>query len=210
MGLGPKVEPPSSSGTGNVRFFRTRQEGSGGHSAALLPGDYPMSISWDREAAAHLARRAGFGATPAELDSLVKMGVDAAVDQFVNYDAIDNSALENGAPGADDRGPPGDGARLRPLQHQRRREVVPPPHGLHAAAARREDDLLLERALHLRDREGPGRHPDAQPEQDAAPVRAGEVRRPRRQDLAGPGHARVARQRDVARRAVPTRTTPAS
>src|SRR6266851_4696632 len=54
-----------------------------------------MSISWDREAAAHLARRAGFGATPAELDSLVKLGPDAAVDQLVNYDAIDNSAFEN-------------------------------------------------------------------------------------------------------------------
>jgi hypothetical protein len=50
--------------------------------------------SWDREAAAHLARRAGFGATPAELDASVPMGVDAAVDQFVNYDAVDNSALE--------------------------------------------------------------------------------------------------------------------
>jgi uncharacterized protein (DUF1800 family) len=53
-----------------------------------------MSISFDREAAAHLARRAGFGATPAELDASVAMGVDAAVDQLVNYDAVDNSALE--------------------------------------------------------------------------------------------------------------------
>ena len=53
-----------------------------------------MSIRWDREAAAHLARRAGFGATPPELDTYVRIGVDAAVDQFVNYDSIDNSALE--------------------------------------------------------------------------------------------------------------------
>ena len=58
-----------------------------------LKGD-TTSIRWDREAAAHLARRAGFGATPAELDASVAMGVDAAVDQLVNYDAIDNSALE--------------------------------------------------------------------------------------------------------------------
>jgi uncharacterized protein (DUF1800 family) len=58
-----------------------------------------MSISWDREAAAHLARRAGFGATPAELDSLVAIGAEAAVDQFVNYDGIDNSALETALQG---------------------------------------------------------------------------------------------------------------
>ena len=58
-----------------------------------------MSISWDREAAAHLARRAGFGATPAELDTLVTIGADAAVDQFVNYDGIDNSALETALQG---------------------------------------------------------------------------------------------------------------
>ncbi len=53
-----------------------------------------MSISWDREAAAHLARRAGFGATPAELDAYVRIGLDATVDQFVHYESIDNSALE--------------------------------------------------------------------------------------------------------------------
>jgi uncharacterized protein (DUF1800 family) len=54
-----------------------------------------MSISWDRSAAAHLARRAGFGATPAELDQYVSQGLDATVDQFVHYDAIDNTQLEN-------------------------------------------------------------------------------------------------------------------
>ncbi len=65
-----------------------------------------MSISWDREAAAHLARRAGFGATPAELDGLVAMGPDAAVDQFVNYDEIDNSALETALQGLTSFAPP--------------------------------------------------------------------------------------------------------
>src|SRR5262249_5420847 len=54
----------------------------------------PMSINWDRAAAAHLARRAGFGATPAELDSYVQAGLEATVDRFVNYEAVDNSALE--------------------------------------------------------------------------------------------------------------------
>jgi uncharacterized protein (DUF1800 family) len=65
-----------------------------------------MTISWDREAAAHLARRAGFGATPAELDSLVAVGVDAAVDQFVSFDGIDNSALETALQGLTTAVPP--------------------------------------------------------------------------------------------------------
>ena len=43
-----------------------------------------MTIPWDRASAAHLARRAGFGATPAELDRLVAMGLDAAVASFVD------------------------------------------------------------------------------------------------------------------------------
>jgi hypothetical protein len=54
-----------------------------------------MSITWDREAAAHLARRAGFGATPAELDSWVQAGLDATVDRLINYGSVDNSSLEN-------------------------------------------------------------------------------------------------------------------
>jgi uncharacterized protein (DUF1800 family) len=53
-----------------------------------------MTIPWDRASAAHLARRAGFGGTPAEIDGLVGMGLDAAVASFVDYDGIDNSALE--------------------------------------------------------------------------------------------------------------------
>src|SRR5450759_2668470 len=65
-----------------------------------------MSMSWDREAAAHLARRAGFGTTPAELDGLVSMGPDAAVDQFVNYGGIDNSALETALQGLTSFTPP--------------------------------------------------------------------------------------------------------
>jgi uncharacterized protein (DUF1800 family) len=53
-----------------------------------------MSIAWNRSAAAHLARRAGFGATPAELDAYVALGLDATVDQFVRFDGIDNSSME--------------------------------------------------------------------------------------------------------------------
>ncbi len=53
------------------------------------------SISWDRDDAAHLLRRAGFGPRPDEIDRLASMTLDAAVSSLVDYDAIDNSALEN-------------------------------------------------------------------------------------------------------------------
>src|SRR5260370_33211697 len=55
-----------------------------------------MSISWDRDSTANSARRAGFGPTPAELDSYLQMGLDAPVDFFVNYDSVDNTAMEAG------------------------------------------------------------------------------------------------------------------
>ena len=54
-----------------------------------------MAILWNREAAAHLARRAGFGATPAELDQYVAQGLDRTVDSFVRFEGIDNAVLEN-------------------------------------------------------------------------------------------------------------------
>ena len=54
-----------------------------------------MTIAWNREAAAHLARRAGFGATPAELDQYVAQGLERTVDAFVEYDGFDNNALES-------------------------------------------------------------------------------------------------------------------
>jgi len=53
-----------------------------------------MTIAWNRESAAHLARRAGFGATPAELDQFVAEGLDSTVDRFVRFEGIDNTALE--------------------------------------------------------------------------------------------------------------------
>jgi len=67
---------------------------------------------WDRRRAAHLARRAGFGASGAELDRLVALGPSGAVAHFVDAPAEDagldrevaalGSALDPGAlgPGA--------------------------------------------------------------------------------------------------------------
>ncbi len=53
-----------------------------------------MSVTWTRDAAAHLYRRAGFGGTPSEVDLLYARGLDGAVSWFVDYDAIDLSAYE--------------------------------------------------------------------------------------------------------------------
>ncbi|HVR43977.1 MAG TPA: DUF1800 domain-containing protein [Thermoanaerobaculia bacterium] len=52
------------------------------------------SIVWDRRAAAHLYRRAGFGATPEETDRAVDEGMEASVARLVDYESIDDSALE--------------------------------------------------------------------------------------------------------------------
>jgi uncharacterized protein (DUF1800 family) len=53
-----------------------------------------MSITWNRDAAAHLLRRAGFGGTPAEVDDFFGRGLEGAVSRLVDYDSISLSAYE--------------------------------------------------------------------------------------------------------------------
>lgn len=53
-----------------------------------------MAIVWNRDAAAHLYRRAGFGATPQELDRAREQGLEATVAGLIDYEGVDNSALE--------------------------------------------------------------------------------------------------------------------
>jgi uncharacterized protein (DUF1800 family) len=48
---------------------------------------------WDYDRAAHLIERAGFGATPAEIERLAALTPAQAVAQLVDYESIDNSAL---------------------------------------------------------------------------------------------------------------------
>ncbi len=50
-------------------------------------------ISWDREAAALLLRRAGLPGTPAEVDALHALGLEGAVDRLLEFDTVDNSAM---------------------------------------------------------------------------------------------------------------------
>ncbi|MEO8431451.1 MAG: DUF1800 domain-containing protein [Acidobacteriota bacterium] len=52
------------------------------------------TLQWNRDAAAHLLRRAAFGGTPAEIDALTALGFEGAVSRLVDYDGIDASAYE--------------------------------------------------------------------------------------------------------------------
>ena len=53
----------------------------------------PITVAdWDYDKAAHLMERAGFGATPAEIERLAAMTPDAAVEEILNYATVDNSA----------------------------------------------------------------------------------------------------------------------
>ena len=54
-----------------------------------------MSVDWTRDAAAHLSRRAGFGGTPAEIDSLHGLGLEGAVSFLVDYESIGLEGYES-------------------------------------------------------------------------------------------------------------------
>jgi uncharacterized protein (DUF1800 family) len=48
-----------------------------------------------RQTIAHLLRRAGFGASAADLDAYTALGFEGAVDRLVNFQSVDDSAVEN-------------------------------------------------------------------------------------------------------------------
>ena len=50
------------------------------------------AADWSYDRAAHLVERAGFGATPAEIERLAAMSPEAAVDALVELGAVDNAA----------------------------------------------------------------------------------------------------------------------
>ncbi|MGZ8939910.1 MAG: DUF1800 domain-containing protein [Limisphaerales bacterium] len=53
----------------------------------------PVSSSrWNYAAAAHLLNRAGFGGTPAEIEKLVSIGPQKAVDSLVHFEAVPDPA----------------------------------------------------------------------------------------------------------------------
>ena len=50
---------------------------------------HTVSQQKDRSLIAHLLRRAGFGATPSELEIAVELGYDEVVNQLLNPDQLD-------------------------------------------------------------------------------------------------------------------------
>src|SRR5690242_2008686 len=53
-----------------------------------------MAFESERSRVAHLLRRAGFGSTEAELDFYTQLGFQQSVERLLNYDTVDDSALE--------------------------------------------------------------------------------------------------------------------
>ena len=53
-----------------------------------------VKLNSEEQKIKHLAWRAGFGATKAELDTYNKLGLQGTIDHFLNYENRDNSALE--------------------------------------------------------------------------------------------------------------------
>ena len=53
-----------------------------------------MTSTWDRQRAAHLYRRAGFGASPKELDLAVSLGREGTVYRLVDYEKISPAGLD--------------------------------------------------------------------------------------------------------------------
>jgi uncharacterized protein (DUF1800 family) len=52
------------------------------------------NVTWSRDLAAHLLRRAGFGATEAELDQYEALGLEQAVAKLVDYESVSNANLD--------------------------------------------------------------------------------------------------------------------
>ncbi len=149
-----------------------------------------MSVNWTRDAAAHFCPGARVSAGP--LRDRQPRTRSASRGPSPSSSITSRSASKPTSPAL--------AAKSYNLQPRRPPAVVPGPHGFLAPAAGREDDLLLEPPLDLGHRQGPGRNAASEPEQDPTPVRHVPVRRPRRPDLAGPGHARLAGQRHQPRR----------
>lgn len=80
------------------RAFLRRSLGLGASLSAaattLKKAQAQPSQGFDRIQAAHLLRRAGFGGTQEEIDNFVQLGKEGAVDYLIEYEKIDDSAME--------------------------------------------------------------------------------------------------------------------
>ncbi len=58
------------------------------------PREQIEPLPWDLQAAGHLLRRAGFSASPGELQRIVDQGFEATLDELLDFESIDDSAME--------------------------------------------------------------------------------------------------------------------
>jgi hypothetical protein len=66
----------------------------GGPGAEEAPYDEFAAIEDETVRISHLLRRAGFGATREEFERYRSIGLQATVDELINYEAVDDSAIE--------------------------------------------------------------------------------------------------------------------
>ena len=64
--------------------------------AQIAAAHEPEPLQWGPAAAAHLMRRAGFSASPAEIERIVQQGFQATLDELLDFETVDNSAMEQG------------------------------------------------------------------------------------------------------------------
>ncbi|MEE8519504.1 MAG: DUF1800 domain-containing protein [Dehalococcoidia bacterium] len=84
----PFTERPGSSPTPTPEPTSTPQP-----TATPTPSPLPL-LGTEVARVSHLLRRAGFGASPEELDRFVDMGLDATVDYLLDYESVDDSEME--------------------------------------------------------------------------------------------------------------------
>ncbi len=60
----------------------------------IAPGQQPQPLAWGLPAAAHLMRRAGFSAPPDRMGEIVDRGFEAALQELLNPETVDDSAME--------------------------------------------------------------------------------------------------------------------
>ncbi len=68
--------------------------GAGKQPATPAPEDLDRPIEDPKRRAAHLLRRAGFGGTRAQIEEFAALSREEAADRLLNYEAIDNTALD--------------------------------------------------------------------------------------------------------------------
>src|SRR5947209_2305042 len=73
-----------------------------------------MPLDTERSRVAHLLRRAGFGASEAELDGYTALGVQATLDRLLNPEQVDDTAAEQPVP-----------FDLDPTSRDNRRQIEP-------------------------------------------------------------------------------------